>query len=74
MAANRIVATEFGTTAVPDPCHTIFQRIAAMFQPGEWSDNAMISIYPFGDEYFAFTEYPIIHRYLFFLNKYVQYN
>lgn len=61
MRAQRIVVSEFGTSSVPDPCHTIFQRIAAAFAPGEWSDNAMISIYPFGDEYFAFTEYPIIH-------------
>lgn len=61
MAAQRIVVSEFGTRSVPDPCHTIFQRIGAMFAPGEWSDNAMISIYPIGDEYFAFTEYPIIH-------------
>jgi hypothetical protein len=26
MAAQRIVVTEFGTKAVPDPCQTIFQR------------------------------------------------
>lgn len=25
-AAQRIVITEFGTCAVPDPCQTIFQR------------------------------------------------
>ncbi|KAL9692872.1 hypothetical protein quinque_012157 [Culex quinquefasciatus] len=63
-AAQRIVVTEFGTSAAPDPCHTIFHRIAAIFgKPGEnVSDNAMISIYPFGDEYFTFTESPIIHR------------
>ncbi|XP_053683586.1 carotenoid isomerooxygenase [Sabethes cyaneus] len=63
-AAQRIVVTEFGTKAVPDPCHTIFNRIASLFRkPGENnSDNAMISIYPFGDEYFAFTESPIIHK------------
>nr|XP_019545564.2 carotenoid isomerooxygenase isoform X2 [Aedes albopictus] len=63
-AAQRIVVTEFGTSAVPDPCHTIFHKIAAIFRkPGENnSDNAMISIYPFGDEYFAFTESPIIHK------------
>ncbi|XP_053676570.1 carotenoid isomerooxygenase [Anopheles nili] len=63
-AAQRIVVTEFGTSAVPDPCQTIFQKIAAVFnKPGtNNSDNAMISIYPFGDEFFAFTESPIIHR------------
>lgn len=26
------------------------------------SDNAMISVYPFGDELYAFTEYPVIHK------------
>ncbi|XP_053612969.1 carotenoid isomerooxygenase [Plodia interpunctella] len=62
-AANRIVVTEFGTKAVPDPCHTIFDRVAAIFKPGEsLSDNAMISLYPFGDEIYAFTEGPVIHR------------
>ncbi|XP_058811653.1 carotenoid isomerooxygenase isoform X3 [Topomyia yanbarensis] len=63
-AAKRIVVTEFGTKAVPDPCQTIFHKISSIFsKPGENnSDNAMISIYPFGDEYFAFTESPIIHK------------
>ncbi|KAJ8949375.1 hypothetical protein NQ314_008235, partial [Rhamnusium bicolor] len=60
-AANRIVLTEFGTKSVPDPCHTIFQRIAAMFNP-DVSDNSMISVYPFGDELYAFNEIPIIHK------------
>jgi hypothetical protein len=27
------------------------------------SDNAMISVYPFGDELYALTEYPVIHRF-----------
>ena len=26
MAANRIVVSEFGTAAHPDPCKTLFQR------------------------------------------------
>ncbi|XP_023942484.2 carotenoid isomerooxygenase [Bicyclus anynana] len=62
-AARRIVVTEFGTQAVPDPCHTIFDRVAALFKPGDsMSDNAMISLYPFGDQMYAFTEGPVIHR------------
>ncbi|XP_050673911.1 carotenoid isomerooxygenase-like isoform X2 [Leptidea sinapis] len=62
-AANRIVFTEFATKAVPDPCQTIFSRVASLFNPGEsFSDNAMISVYPFGDEIYAFTEVPVIHR------------
>jgi hypothetical protein len=39
-------------------------RISALFTPGETaSDNAMISVYPFGDELYALTEYPVIHRF-----------
>ncbi|RZC35697.1 carotenoid isomerooxygenase [Asbolus verrucosus] len=62
--ANRIVLTEFGTRAVPDPCRTIFQRVAAIFNPksDDVSDNSMISLYPFRDEIYAFGEMPIIHR------------
>ncbi|XP_032669314.1 carotenoid isomerooxygenase isoform X1 [Odontomachus brunneus] len=63
MAAQRIVVTEFGTRATPDPCQSIFHRIAAVFNPGEnLSDNTMISVYPFGDEYYTFTEAPVMHR------------
>ncbi|XP_033226279.1 carotenoid isomerooxygenase-like isoform X2 [Belonocnema kinseyi] len=61
-AAQRIVITEFGTKSVPDPCQTIFQRISAAFTPANTSDNSMISVYPFGDEFYTFTESPIIHR------------
>lgn len=63
MTAQRIVFTEFGTCATPDPCHSIFHRVAAAFKPDdEISDNSMISVYPFGDEYYTFTEAPVMHR------------
>lgn len=61
-AAQRIVVTEFGTKAVPDPCRNIFQRVAAVFKPENDSDNSMISVYPFCDEYYTFTESAVIHR------------
>lgn len=62
-AAQRIVVTEFGTKSVTDPCKTIFQRVAAIFNPSDnQSDNSMISVYPFGDEYYTFAEAPVIHR------------
>ncbi|XP_017759905.1 PREDICTED: carotenoid isomerooxygenase isoform X1 [Eufriesea mexicana] len=61
-AAQRIVVTEFGTKAVPDPCKSIFQRVAAVFKPENDSDNSMISVYPFSDEYYTFTESAMIHR------------
>lgn len=38
-------------------------RVAAMFRPGEvMSDNAMISVYPVGDAFYAFTESPVMTR------------
>ncbi|XP_066152250.1 carotenoid isomerooxygenase isoform X1 [Euwallacea fornicatus] len=61
--ANRIVVTEFGTKGIPDPCHSIFQRITTMFSlKSGMSDNAMISVYPFGDEIYALNEFPFIHK------------
>lgn len=36
--------------------------MAAYFKREEMSDNAMISVYPFGDELYAFNEIPIIHK------------
>lgn len=62
MTAQRIVFTEFGTCATPDPCHRIFHKVAAVFKPDEISDNSMISVYPFGDEYYTFAEAPVMHR------------
>lgn len=39
------------------------RRIAAVFSGGEsMTDNSMISVYPFGDEFYTFTEAPFIHR------------
>ncbi|CAG7823459.1 unnamed protein product [Allacma fusca] len=32
MAANRLVVSEFGTAAFPDPCKTIFQRFQTQFR------------------------------------------
>jgi hypothetical protein len=31
-AAERIVVSEFGTGAVPDPCHTIFDRLVPVYE------------------------------------------
>lgn len=40
----------------------LISRVASLFSPKEVSDNSMISVYPFGDELYAFNETPIIHR------------
>ena len=62
--ANRIVVTEFGTSSIPDPCENIFKRISSVFRFADsFSDNALISIYPFNDELYALTEFPVIHKF-----------
>ncbi|ODM91398.1 Carotenoid isomerooxygenase [Orchesella cincta] len=64
-AAGRLVLSEFGTARTPDPCQTIFSKIATVFQtPSEktLTDNANISIHPFGDEIYTLAETPFAHR------------
>jgi len=44
-------------------CYRDDFRVSNVFNWGEdQSDNAMISIYPIGDQYYTFTEYPIMIR------------
>ncbi|KAF2894758.1 hypothetical protein ILUMI_11414 [Ignelater luminosus] len=61
--AKRIVMTGFGTKSVPDPCHSIFQRVSSMFvKDNRIFDNSSVSIYPFHDELYAFGEVSVIHK------------
>ncbi|KAK3593225.1 hypothetical protein CHS0354_012303 [Potamilus streckersoni] len=63
MAENRIVFSQFGTVAFPDPCKNIFQRFLSYFQADDSPrDNTNVSFYPVGDELYATTETHIIHR------------
>ncbi|XP_008476295.1 carotenoid isomerooxygenase [Diaphorina citri] len=59
-AARRIVVTGFGTRFVPDPCASIFQRIATLFKPG--SDNTLVSVYPIQDQVYALGDSNYMHR------------
>uniref|UniRef100_A0A8C1NPS1 Retinoid isomerohydrolase RPE65 n=1 Tax=Cyprinus carpio TaxID=7962 RepID=A0A8C1NPS1_CYPCA len=56
MAEKRIVITEFGTTAYPDPCKNIFSRFFTYFQGIEVTDNCLVNIYPIGEDFYACTE------------------
>ncbi|BES91845.1 neither inactivation nor afterpotential B [Nesidiocoris tenuis] len=60
--AQRIVMGEFGTASAPDPCKTLFQRFASVFQEGETTDNCLVTVYPFNDELYALTETVIMQR------------
>ncbi|GCB66313.1 hypothetical protein scyTo_0014978, partial [Scyliorhinus torazame] len=56
MTEKRIVITEFGTFGYPDPCKNIFSRFFSYFEGLEITDNALVNVYPIGEEYYACTE------------------
>nr|AFZ78092.1 retinoid isomerohydrolase [Petromyzon marinus] len=56
MTENRIAITEFGTVAYPDPCKNIFSRFFSYFQKIEITDNALVNVYPVGEDFYACTE------------------
>ncbi|CAG7717119.1 unnamed protein product [Allacma fusca] len=65
LAAKRLVLSEFGTLAAPDPCQTIFHRVSAIFTTNMeelMTDTANISIQPFGDEVYTLAETGYAHR------------
>uniref|UniRef100_A0A3Q2QHK0 Retinoid isomerohydrolase RPE65 b n=1 Tax=Fundulus heteroclitus TaxID=8078 RepID=A0A3Q2QHK0_FUNHE len=56
MAENRVVITEFGTAAYPDPCKNIFSRFFTYFRGIEVTDNCLVNVYPIGEDFYAVTE------------------
>ncbi|KAG7266196.1 hypothetical protein CRUP_012625 [Coryphaenoides rupestris] len=56
MTEKRVVITEFGTAAYPDPCKNIFSRFFTYFQGVEVTDNCLVNIYPIGEDFYATTE------------------
>lgn len=61
--AGRIVVSEFGTAAFPDPCATAFERFVSFFSLEDFTDNALVNVTPFGGEQlYAMTESPFLHR------------
>ncbi|KAH6919862.1 hypothetical protein HPB50_029150 [Hyalomma asiaticum] len=61
LRANRIVVSEFGTMAHPDPCATVFEKLASYFSI-DLTDNALVNVMPVGDEVYAMTETPHMTR------------
>ncbi|XP_033821270.1 retinal Mueller cells isomerohydrolase-like [Periophthalmus magnuspinnatus] len=56
MTEKRVVITEFGTAAYPDPCKNIFSRFFTYFRGIEVTDNCLVNIYPVGEDFYACTE------------------
>ncbi|XP_061835312.1 retinoid isomerohydrolase [Nerophis lumbriciformis] len=53
---KRVVITEFGTFAYPDPCKNIFSRFFSYFKGVEITDNCLVNVYPVGEDFYAVTE------------------
>ncbi|XP_052552968.1 carotenoid-cleaving dioxygenase, mitochondrial isoform X3 [Tympanuchus pallidicinctus] len=53
---NRIVVSEFGTLAMPDPCKSVFARFMSRFDPPKPSDNANVSCVVYKGDYYVTGE------------------
>ncbi|CAG2171587.1 unnamed protein product, partial [Oppiella nova] len=63
LKANRIVVSEFGTHAYPDPCKSIWKNFQSVFLPySQVTDNCNVNVYPVRDQLYAATETNFIRR------------
>nr|QNU40515.1 EcBCO-like7 [Palaemon carinicauda] len=56
MREQRIAETEFGTTAYPDPCQTLFGKFSAWFEAPKMGDNCLVNVLQAKDQLIAMTE------------------
>ncbi|XP_056400753.1 carotenoid-cleaving dioxygenase, mitochondrial-like isoform X1 [Hyla sarda] len=59
---NRIVVSEFGTVAMPDPCKSMFQRFVSMFEMPKATDNGNVNFVKYKKDYFVSTESALIRK------------
>ncbi|XP_046891256.1 beta-carotene oxygenase 2b isoform X1 [Hypomesus transpacificus] len=59
---SRIVVSEFGTVAMPDPCKNFFQRFLSRFEMPKPSDNDNVSFVTYKGDYYVSTETNFMHR------------
>uniref|UniRef100_A0A671Y0B8 Beta-carotene 15, 15-dioxygenase 2, like n=1 Tax=Sparus aurata TaxID=8175 RepID=A0A671Y0B8_SPAAU len=59
---NRIVVSEFGTVAMPDPCKNIFARFFSRFQIPKATDNASVNFVKYKGDYYVSTETNYMRR------------
>ncbi|XP_072289252.1 beta-carotene 15, 15-dioxygenase 2, like [Eucyclogobius newberryi] len=59
---NRIVMSEFGTLAMPDPCKNIFARFFSRFQMPKTTDNASVNFVKYKGDYYVSTETNYMRR------------
>uniref|UniRef100_A0A8C1H1T5 Carotenoid-cleaving dioxygenase, mitochondrial n=1 Tax=Cyprinus carpio TaxID=7962 RepID=A0A8C1H1T5_CYPCA len=59
---NRIIVSEFGTLALPDPCKNFFQRFLSRFEMPKPTDNASVNFVKYKGDYYVSTETNYMHR------------
>ncbi|XP_078480617.1 LOW QUALITY PROTEIN: carotenoid-cleaving dioxygenase, mitochondrial-like [Lampetra planeri] len=59
---DRIIMSEFGTLAMPDPCKNFFQRFLSRFEMIEPTDNGNVSFVKYKGDYYVSTETNFMHR------------
>ncbi|XP_029029081.1 carotenoid-cleaving dioxygenase, mitochondrial isoform X2 [Betta splendens] len=59
---NRIMISEFGTLAMPDPCKSLFQRFLSRFEVMDVTDNASVSFVKYKGDYYVSTETNFMHK------------
>ncbi|XP_070282135.1 carotenoid-cleaving dioxygenase, mitochondrial isoform X1 [Myotis yumanensis] len=55
-AQNRIVISEFGTLAFPDPCRNVFERFMSKFELSAITDNTSVNYVRYKGDYYLSTE------------------
>ncbi|XP_053779944.1 carotenoid-cleaving dioxygenase, mitochondrial isoform X1 [Desmodus rotundus] len=53
---NRIVISEFGTLALPDPCRNVFERFMSKFELPAMTDNTNVNYVRYKGDYYVSTE------------------
>ncbi|XP_068936479.1 carotenoid-cleaving dioxygenase, mitochondrial isoform X4 [Petaurus breviceps papuanus] len=53
---NRIMISEFGTLALPDPCKSVLARFMSKFEPPTMTDNTNVNCVKYKGDYYVSTE------------------
>ncbi|XP_037697366.1 beta,beta-carotene 9',10'-oxygenase isoform X3 [Choloepus didactylus] len=59
---NRIVISEFGTLALPDPCKNVFERFISKFELPATTDNTNVNYVQYKGDYYVSTETNIMNK------------
>jgi len=59
---NRIMVSEFGSMAMPDPCKTFFQRFLSRFELPSVTDNGNVNFVLYKGDYYVSTETNFMHK------------